>query len=130
MPSSVSLHVLVVEDDPIIGRMFLEVFELLGHKARLARSGIEALALVHSDEFDLVISDLSMPYMSGRELWQKLQVSHPRLAETMVFISAEQRGAAGCKFLESTNHTYLQKPFDIRALDMVLQGAAAAGARA
>lgn len=124
MQSPPSLRVLVVEDDKIIGKMFLEILEMLGHKGFLARTGLEALGLLECEELDLILSDLSMPFMGGRELWQRLKSSHPRLAESMIFISAEHRDAANAEFLRTSGHTYLQKPFDLRSLMAVVQEAA------
>jgi DNA-binding response OmpR family regulator len=118
--------VLVVDDDPVLGNMFLDVLDMAGHASEIARTGTEALALLRCKPFDLVISDLRMPLMSGQELWERIKPEHPDLAASMIFVSAEQPEAASCRFLKETGHIFLRKPFDIRELLRLIEKTATA----
>jgi CheY-like chemotaxis protein len=64
MPSSLG-RVLVVEDEPEVGAMLLEVLVQLGYTVELADRGAEALRLVPAFEPDVVLLDLTLPEMSG-----------------------------------------------------------------
>ena len=117
------LHVLVVDDDPILGDLFVDVLVLSGHRGRVARTGAAALGLLARERFDVVISDLLMPEMDGEELWEKLKIEHPRLAETMIFVSAGNPGSPHARFLERTKHRCLRKPFRIPDLLALVEAA-------
>jgi len=108
-----SARILVVDDDHILARMFMDILEATGHACEIARSGPEALDLVRTKRVDLIISDLRMPMMGGQELWERLLPDHPELAASMIFVSAEQPEAASCKFLRDSGHVFLRKPFSI-----------------
>lgn len=62
--------VLLVDDDASMRDMGMDMLQMLGHSVELARDGREALKMIQEDpdNFNLVISDLRMPEMNGREL--------------------------------------------------------------
>jgi CheY-like chemotaxis protein len=61
-------HVLVVDDDPIIRDMMVDIFDFEGHNICVARNGHEALAILRGEPGYLVFLDLMMPGMSGKEV--------------------------------------------------------------
>ena len=61
-------RVLVVDDDPIVRSIVVQFLQFGGHTAFEAASGVEALDKLSDSQPDLVITDLSMPGMSGLEL--------------------------------------------------------------
>jgi PAS domain S-box-containing protein len=65
--------ILVVDDSAETTDMLSKLLEMDGAEVRTARGGREALALAGESEFDLVISDISMPEMDGYELLQQLR---------------------------------------------------------
>ncbi|MEI6127998.1 MAG: ATP-binding protein, partial [Pseudomonadota bacterium] len=69
-----SEHILFVDDEEALIGLVKELLEPLGYTVTAVQSGREALALFQKapEKFDLVITDLSMPHMSGYELAQKL----------------------------------------------------------
>jgi CheY-like chemotaxis protein len=76
--------VLIVDDDPAVCRLFARA---LGreHEVRVAHNGREALAVLAADPaFDVVLSDLDMPEMSGPELFAALQREHPGLLPAVI----------------------------------------------
>jgi len=62
------MQVLIVDDDPLMLRLFQKVVTRLGHQAITATNGREALRLMHRGSYRLVLSDWEMPEMSGLEL--------------------------------------------------------------
>jgi CheY-like chemotaxis protein len=120
-----TIHILVVDDDPVIAAMLVEVFEAFGLEASFARTGAEALRLLEERPCDVVVSDLQMPEMTGCELWERLGRWRPDLAASMVFISAAPPEAAVRGFLRHSGHPCLTKPFALPELLALVRRAVA-----
>ena len=60
-------RILVVDDDPLVGRSLRRLLERLGFDTAVASIGLAALDLVSREVFDLIITDIRMPGMSGLE---------------------------------------------------------------
>jgi len=60
--------ILVVDDDPVIRDMMVDILDFEGYAIQVARNGREALDILRGDESYLVFLDLMMPVMDGREL--------------------------------------------------------------
>jgi CheY-like chemotaxis protein len=67
------LRILVVDDHPDTAEMLRALLELEGHEVRTAGDGAAALELVAGTEFDLLLSDLSLPDRSGLDLMRELR---------------------------------------------------------
>ncbi|MDP2785594.1 MAG: response regulator [Sulfurimicrobium sp.] len=68
------MRVLVVDDDPLAGEMTVAVLEDLGHNCQFAENGVDAMSmLAGEDGFDLIISDMNMPLVSGIDLFREIR---------------------------------------------------------
>ncbi len=85
VPSAPRARVLIVDDEPSIGKV-LQRF-LAQHDVTTATSGRQALELVDTCPFDVVVCDVMMPEMTGVALHAALEVTHPELARHMIFMS-------------------------------------------
>ncbi len=67
-------HILLVDDEPVLLDMSREMLEYLGYSVETRTSSVEALALfsANPDRFDLVITDMTMPFMTGDKLAMEL----------------------------------------------------------
>lgn len=75
---SALLHkVLVVDDDPVVGKSFNRVLSQKGYVVVTAGNAQEALSKVQEGEYDVVFTDIKMPGMSGIELAERLKVERP-----------------------------------------------------
>ena len=83
-------RVLVVDDDPLIRQTSALVFKEHGYEPRTASDGFEALLELRRSKPDLIISDLSMPNMSGFELLSIVRRRFPHIP--VVAISGEYVG--------------------------------------
>ena len=73
-----ALHkVLVVDDDPVIGKSFDRVLSQKGYAVITATSGAEALKKLASEEYDVVYTDIRMPGMSGLEVAEQIKAQRP-----------------------------------------------------
>ena len=89
------------------------VLRRLGYRVQEASSGEEALSLAQAnrDKIDLLMTDVLMPGMSGRELAEVLQSRDPGLR--VVFLSGR---AEGRQSVAHTETAFLQKPFTVDAV--------------
>ncbi|MBK1646640.1 response regulator [Thiocapsa imhoffii] len=69
------MKILIVDDDPFAGEMASVILESDGHDCTLVESGLAALELLgdDSDGFEVIISDMNMPLLSGLELFRELR---------------------------------------------------------
>ena len=77
-------RILLVEDDPRVRTATVGALEDLGYEPVACASGADALALFDSMEFDLVISDVIMPEMTGPEMVRELKTRRPDIAVLFV----------------------------------------------
>ena len=61
------IKILVVEDTQVFAKALKNILEQEGYQAVLAQNGLEGLALLQKDNFNLIISDIEMPKMDGLE---------------------------------------------------------------
>jgi len=65
--------VLIVEDDPLMSRMYQKIFTFEGYEVDLAYNGEEALEKVRSGKPTVVLLDIMMPKMNGMQVLEKLK---------------------------------------------------------
>ena len=117
-------RVLVVDDEPHILHYMHATLEAWGHIPVVARNGREGLELADRESFDLVISDLRMPELGGREFYEELARRHPALAARLVFSTGDTVRGDTLAFLESLDRPYLHKPFSLAELRTLLAAVA------
>jgi CheY-like chemotaxis protein len=71
---------ILIADDNAAQRRFLELLLTMdGHSVKVVEDGLEALEIIQTESFALVISDIHMPYMTGIELCQEIKELRPNL---------------------------------------------------
>jgi len=123
------LRVLVVDDEPHILHYMQATLESWGHEVVLAHDGSQALKRALMQPFDLIICDLRMPRLGGREMFHTLARMHPTVADRIIFATGDTVRGDTLQFLEELGRPFLQKPFKLDALRRVLAGVEKAGAR-
>lgn len=108
--------ILVVEDEPAILRMTTMVLQKYGYKVLGAGTIAEALhfAQKHSNEIQLLITDVIMPEMNGRDLAEKLETIIPRLK--CLFMSGYTADVIAHHGVLNTGINFIQKPFSLKDL--------------
>lgn len=116
-----SEHVLIVEDEPMILQMTEMTLSKLGYKTLTAASPHEALALAENPQtkIDLLLTDVVMPEMDGKELARKLAEIRPDLKT--IFMSGYTRETMTKYGLESAKSPFIQKPFSVVAISHKLR---------
>lgn len=120
MPTIVSPRILIVDDEieitEILADLLSEEYECLK-----AGSAEDALARLHEGEFHLVISDITMPGMSGLDMIPHVKELSPQTV--VVMISGMQTVESAIGALRLGAFDYLMKPFDLRQVEAVVKRA-------
>lgn len=113
--------VLIVDDDPAIRKMLVEVLSLEGYPTETAVNGREALDLLPRGGGRVVLLDLLMPVLDGRGVMNELQANpHERARHKVILVSATTN-LEGARDLEADG--VLPKPFTVDQLLNVLESA-------
>jgi CheY-like chemotaxis protein len=110
----------VVDDEPEVLTTARLMLENLGLKVAAARNGLEALAFMgtHAAEVDVVLLDLTMPQMDGRQTLRALRRLCPGLPVILSSGYDPRQAPTGVRDLESP--AFLQKPYTLAELQRVL----------
>jgi PAS domain S-box-containing protein len=108
--------VLLVEDEESVRQLVRETLESKGYKVLEADNGEAALRIVsnYSDKIDMLITDVVMPGMSGRELSARLCASRPQTK--VLYLSGYTEDAIGHEGVVDPDTAFLQKPFTLQML--------------
>src|SRR5271165_6199235 len=108
--------VLLVEDEESVRQLVRETLESKGYKVLEADNGEAALQIVsgHSGKIDMLITDVVMPGMSGRELSARLCASRPQTK--VLYLSGYTEDAIVHEGVLDPDTAFLQKPFTLQAL--------------
>ena len=103
--------ILLVEDDETVRELAVEILSMNGYTLIEARNGVEALTIFDErrDEIDLVVTDVVMPQMGGRELAEKILERDPEMG--VLFLSGYTNIAIAEQGLTVEEWNFLQKPF-------------------
>lgn len=126
-PAFVGKRVLVADDEDIIRETIADVLSKMGALPVMARDGEEAAAMIRSQRFDLVLSDIKMPYKNGYEVFAAAKEVNPRCPVILItgfgydpehsIVRASREGLAGVLF----------KPFKVEQLLELIEKAVTAG---
>ncbi|MEK6769616.1 MAG: ATP-binding protein [Gemmatimonadota bacterium] len=113
-------RVLVVDDEPQILHFMRATLEAWGYTVETAADGQEALGRVLGEHFDLIITDVRMPLLTGRELFERLRRDAPEMAERIVFATGDTVRGDTMAFLAGSGRPCLHKPYKLAELKHVL----------
>ncbi|MBC8076419.1 MAG: response regulator [Chloroflexales bacterium] len=109
----------MVDDEEVLAEMIASLVEDLGHEARVASNGREALRSLSTITYSpaLIISDIMMPHMSGLELVQVLRADPRYSAVPIILMSAAPQSGD-----TQDANLFIPKPFDINRLISLIEG--------
>ncbi len=128
--ASAPLHVLLVDDEPLIRQMYERALVRAGMSVTCAVHGGDALARFEAAAatIDAVVLDMAMPVVSGAEVFRRLRERRPGLP---IVIASGYTVDAEARALLATGHaSFLEKPFRNETLVAAVRELTAAGARA
>lgn len=114
-------HVLVVDDMVVMRRIVAAIVKGEGHTVAEACNGGEAVEMLRSNKFDLVISDWNMPKVTGGDMVRAIR-SDPALKDTpVVMVTAEAERSRIMELAQIGVNGYIVKPFKPETLVKVLK---------
>ena len=129
MPEN-SKKILCIEDDRETSRLIREELEDRGYEVSIAYNGHEGLAAILKSAPDLVISDISMPIMSGFQLLERLVALAPRFSKMpFIFLTALSDRQDELKGRRLGADDYVTKPIDFELLATIIKARLAGVAR-
>ncbi len=116
-------RILIVDDEPSVVNLLAETLRQEGYSCSGCQSGKEAMHLMNTQQYDVILSDVHMPGMNGLELLRLIREKHPRLASVMITGEGDVR--VGVQAMKEGADDYLLKPFKPAAvavsIDQVLR---------
>ncbi|MBA3348513.1 MAG: response regulator [Actinobacteria bacterium] len=109
-----SERIIVVEDDPSLGSMVKRMLEARGYEITVADTPVEALALADDRSFDLLVTDVVMPEMNGRQLSERLASDAPGMR--VLFMSGYSEDELLARGVIDKHLRFLPKPFSVDQL--------------
>jgi two-component system NtrC family sensor kinase len=120
-PGADQRRLLIVDDEPGIVEVLREALNSRGYHTETACNGEEALQRMAAQDFDLIISDLCMPEMSGEKLFAVVGERYPHMQERMVFVTGDTVSPASRRFLNESGTGWLSKPFNISSIELLVK---------
>jgi len=128
-PAMGPLSVLVIDDETALRNALLRFLQRRGIQGQGVSDGAEALRVLKEHDFHVIISDVRMPGMAGREFIERLRRERPELVARLIFSTGDTFAPDTAALLQEVGAPTVTKPFDFAALERVVREVAAQGAR-
>ena len=125
-----ALHVLLAEDNAINQRVAVRMLERLGYRADVVGNGLEALAALERQSYDVVLLDVQMPEMDGLSAARAIRARWPDRPVRLIAMTANALEGDRDACLAAGMDDYLAKPVRLETLDEALAHATPAPAAA
>ena len=109
-------RILVVDDDPLITRLIMDMLNVEGYEVDRAENGVAALEKIRHARFDLILSDLHMPQLDGVGLYLALTESTEQPPMRIIFLTGSAGTSELSRFLNESGLPVLRKPFNLTEL--------------
>ena len=115
MPASRRLRILIAEDDEGLAALYRTYAERRGHEVLVARDGAEALVTIAAEMPDIVILDVAMPKVDGRDVCRQLK-QNPKTAGIPILVVSALGGDQNLRsvMLELGAWDVIEKPVDLQ----------------
>ncbi|HBE02649.1 MAG TPA: hypothetical protein DC049_09250 [Spirochaetia bacterium] len=117
------MNVLIAEDDQYCRQDLSDVLQVMGHNVKSAASGMEALGLLKAGLFDILLSDVDMPELSGLELVKIIKAL--ALPVRIILVSGKADIIASMNALGKGAFDFMVKPVSVPNLEKILSDASA-----
>ncbi len=119
------LSVLVLDDEVGLRNALLRFLTRRGIDAVGVGDGAEALSQLQQRDFDVIVSDVRMPGMSGRDFIAHLRRERPQLVARLIFSTGDSFAADTAALLQDAGVPTVAKPFDFASLEQLIRDVAA-----
>ncbi len=109
--SATQRAILVVDDEADIREALADILTSAQHRVVTAGSGREALERMAVDHYDVILTDIRMPDLDGRALYEEIARRWPAQAGRVVFVTGDTLASALREFVEESGRPVIEKPF-------------------
>jgi len=113
-------RILLIDDDESILKILGKVLGAEKFELDVASSGREAIRKLGREDYELILSDIRMPELDGKQLFAFLDQNMPEYRRKVIFLTGDTGNVDTMKFLEEAGCPYLTKPLDIPTLIRLL----------
>jgi PAS domain S-box-containing protein len=110
-PSTTRRTILIVDDEAEIREALAEILTGAQHRVVTASSGREALERMAAQHYDVILTDIRMPDLDGRALYQEIEQRWPGHAGRVVFVTGDTLTSALREFVSESGRPVIEKPF-------------------
>lgn len=119
--SSNEQKILIVDDDPVVLRSLKDLLAVRGYNTDSAIGGQEAICRLDSNEYDLVLLDLHMPYVNGHDVMA--HIKEKNLSTSVIVVSGETSFEAARDACAKGAYDFLRKPYATEELLITIHNA-------
>ncbi len=112
---------LVVDDESFLLECLVDALSAWGMEVESSPRGDEAIQKLEGQTFDVIVSDIRMPGLSGVDLFDWLKVQRPAMTRRILYTTGDSFDVKTREFLEASQVPYLGKPFDLKQLKQSLE---------
>jgi CheY-like chemotaxis protein len=116
---------LIIEDDAESRAVLAKALAAAHFDSVCVGDGREALQLLIREDFSVILSDINMPELDGRQLFDFLEKNLPEARSRVIFVTGETGNPDIREFLEASGQPYLPKPVELPLLFVLLEAMAA-----
>jgi DNA-binding response OmpR family regulator len=109
-------RILIVDDDPLITELVIDMLGIEGYAVDTATNGIEALQKLERQRYDLIITDLHMPKLDGSGFYRELAQRKLHSLKRIIFLTGTTGTSEEHRFVRESGVPVLLKPFNISEL--------------
>ncbi len=117
----VDARILLVDDNPIVSQVIIDILSLDGYGVDTAPNGIAALEKMEGRRYDLVLTDLHMPEMDGAGLYRELAKRQTHPPQKIIFLTGTAGTSEAHRLVQDTGLPVLRKPFNLVELLELVQ---------
>ncbi|MFQ6082977.1 MAG: response regulator [Candidatus Aminicenantia bacterium] len=107
---------LIVEDESSVATLFRDILTQHHFEVELVSNGVQGYQCLKNNDYDLIISDIKMPLMNGKMLYQKIKEEKLIKPEKVILTSGDVLGQETMEFIFDEKIKFLVKPFRIEEL--------------
>jgi signal transduction histidine kinase/CheY-like chemotaxis protein len=113
-------RILIVEDEPSVAQLMVDVLQEEGHQAESVLNSQEGLTLISRHTYDLIVCDLRMPQIDGQAFYDALVSAGSSMSHRVIIVTGDVLAARTREFLERTRLPFLAKPFLVEELKLAV----------
>jgi PAS domain S-box-containing protein len=111
IPNAAQRSILVVDDEAEIREALREILTNAQHRVVTASSGREALERLSRERYDAILTDIRMPDLDGRALYEEITKRWPLQAGRVIFVTGDTLASALREFVSESGRPVIEKPF-------------------